>query len=256
MRRPRTWAARLQSIVPLVVMGLVMTWSYLAYVLTLCGACGWRREASRSCPFRQLRSSCRGRRHWQVRRHVMLWMGAWLTDAAVFLIVLDTVLLVLLAASYYQSALRSPGGPPDEFAMEASEYTSRRGDPDALVALLQERLAHPLDIFLRHTDGSLRYCDHCQVIKPDRTHHCGSCDRCVLRMDHHCIFIGTCVGFHNHRYFLQLVCYGALYAFTAGSTALTAVLTAPRVRPAICVLQMVLSLTMRCRVKAAFTGSC
>ena len=34
-----------------------------------------------------------------------------------------------------------------------------------------------------------RWCDRCRCPKPDLTHHCSVCKRCVLRMDHHCPWI-------------------------------------------------------------------
>lgn len=91
-----------------------------------------------------------------------------------------------------------------------------------------------------------RVCKKCNVFKPDRCHHCSQCGTCVLRMDHHCTyvvfyihiyiyiylyalfffqnvnerannetfttntlgpFISNCVGFNNHKYFLQLLFY-------------------------------------------------
>ncbi|PSN37480.1 Palmitoyltransferase ZDHHC6 [Blattella germanica] len=36
--------------------------------------------------------------------------------------------------------------------------------------------------------------------KPVR-YHCGSCGRCVLKMDHHCPWINNCVGHYNHAHF-------------------------------------------------------
>lgn len=44
--------------------------------------------------------------------------------------------------------------------------------------------------------------------KPDKSHHCSVCKRCVLKMDHHCFYIQNCVGLHNYRYFFQLLMYG------------------------------------------------
>lgn len=31
--------------------------------------------------------------------------------------------------------------------------------------------------------GDPRWCEACQIWKPDRAHHCRVCDACVLRMD-------------------------------------------------------------------------
>jgi palmitoyltransferase len=44
-------------------------------------------------------------------------------------------------------------------------------------------------------------CKKCISPKPPRTHHCSVCDKCVLKMDHHCPWINGCIGHFNHRYF-------------------------------------------------------
>uniref|UniRef100_A0A7N0UK03 S-acyltransferase n=1 Tax=Kalanchoe fedtschenkoi TaxID=63787 RepID=A0A7N0UK03_KALFE len=46
------------------------------------------------------------------------------------------------------------------------------------------------------------YCYYCEKPKSTRAHHCRSCGICILDMDHHCPFIGNCVGASNHRYFI------------------------------------------------------
>jgi hypothetical protein len=34
-------------------------------------------------------------------------------------------------------------------------------------------------------EPEFRYCKVCEGFKPERTHHCRECNRCVLMMDHH-----------------------------------------------------------------------
>lgn len=55
-----------------------------------------------------------------------------------------------------------------------------------------------------HVGGRCLYC-HCW--QPLRTKHCHDCDKCVLRFDHHCVWLGTCVGQSNHRKFWWYICY-------------------------------------------------
>ncbi|CAG00563.1 unnamed protein product, partial [Tetraodon nigroviridis] len=45
-------------------------------------------------------------------------------------------------------------------------------------------------------------CPLCKIMRPPRAGHCRTCGRCVYRLDHHCIWINSCVGQANHRSFL------------------------------------------------------
>ena len=50
-------------------------------------------------------------------------------------------------------------------------------------------------------------CEFCQLSRPagGRSSHCASCDVCVLRRDHHCPSVGTCVGLGNHGWFVLML---------------------------------------------------
>lgn len=62
----------------------------------------------------------------------------------------------------------------------------------------------------------LRTCNTCKVRRPPRCSHCRHCDNCVLNFDHHCYWVGNCVGARNHRSFVAfLVCHGVSAALLA-----------------------------------------
>lgn len=57
----------------------------------------------------------------------------------------------------------------------------------------------------------LKYCKTCNlqtglILRPPRTSHCNDCGLCVEVYDHHCPWLGTCIGKKNYkRFYLFLV---------------------------------------------------
>lgn len=73
----------------------------------------------------------------------------------------------------------------------------------------------PLEYFsthtIKHNAPAYRWCSTCGVWKPDRCHHCSTCQQCFLRMDHHCPWFACCIGFRNHKFFVQALVYITVY---------------------------------------------
>ena len=58
------------------------------------------------------------------------------------------------------------------------------------------------------SDKERPICDKCSAPRVNYTvHHCRRCNACIENMDHHCTFLGQCVGRSNMKYFLQFCLY-------------------------------------------------
>ena len=83
---------------------------------------------------------------------------------------------------------------------------------------VQEIARYPFDEWIF---AEKKICETCAFMKPARSKHCRFCNVCISRYDHHCIWLGQCVGRNNYKWFLAflvshiwLCVYGVLLGAT------------------------------------------
>ena len=64
-------------------------------------------------------------------------------------------------------------------------------------------------------DDQKEFCIKCNKPRPLRAHHCSTCDRCIMKMDHHCPWVFNCVGYGNQKIFFLFLFYATLGCFIA-----------------------------------------
>jgi palmitoyltransferase len=67
-----------------------------------------------------------------------------------------------------------------------------------------------IDQNLKQGKFSKRFCRICDHQKPERTHHCSTCGKCIKKMDHHCIWMSVCVNYDNHGDFVRFLFFSSL----------------------------------------------
>ncbi|KAM9826930.1 palmitoyltransferase ZDHHC23-B [Neosynchiropus ocellatus] len=103
---------------------------------------------------------------------------------------------VLLTLAALVLTKREPGtvGPDQELVHSTVTYYSLSSDTENKDVTVTGRAESP--------DDRRSWCSTCRVVRPPRAGHCRICGVCVLRLDHHCVWINSCVGQRNHRSFL------------------------------------------------------
>jgi len=186
LRRPCFYLTTFVKALPVIFISSIVVWSYYAYFVAVV------LNAMASSPAEQVICA--------VVFHCLTALFVW---------------------SYAMVIFTPPGFAPPSWHLSSDQVDKLRSAQSeeewkALLFTLAEQLN--CRVKQRSVQNAVRYCEKCLAIKPDRSHHCSVCEKCTLKMDHHCPWVNNCVGFHNYKFFLLFLGYAILYCLWIAST--------------------------------------
>ncbi|KAA8499175.1 Protein S-acyltransferase 8 [Porphyridium purpureum] len=120
------------------------------------------------------------------------WLCVYWTPAGWVVLAVSLPLSITVLVSFVLATSDDPGIIPKQSvappSMQGNEHVMREQT-----------------VLINDTQVVVKYCETCRHWRPPRAIHCNVCNNCVERFDHHCPWLGNCVGRRNYRSFFIFV---------------------------------------------------
>ncbi|KAL2228071.1 UNVERIFIED_CONTAM: putative protein S-acyltransferase 4 [Sesamum indicum] len=146
-----------------------------------------------------IKISCIIRHRIRENKPALSWYSVMIV--AIVLTMMDMFFLFLTSS-------RDPGIVPRNTRPPESDETVEMNTPS--MEWVQGRTPHlklprTKDVIVNGHSVKVKFCDTCLLYRPPRASHCSICNNCVQRFDHHCPWLGQCIGIRNYRYFYMFI---------------------------------------------------
>ena len=127
-------------------------------------------------------------------------------EVSIVIPIIAGVLFLFVLSALFRTSFSDPGVIPRATADEAAYIERQIEVPNGANGSPTFRPPpRTKEVVINNQVVKLKFCFTCKIFRPPRASHCSLCDNCVERFDHHCPWIGNCVGKRNYRYFYMFI---------------------------------------------------